>query len=256
MTRLRRHPDLAVVAIAAAIFVAAGGLLQTVGVPLRAQEPVTAVTAPSPTLPATRNAYPVPASPPPSGTTLSAEVVVYGSTPSGIVAAVSAAREGASVVVISPDDRVGGMMTSGLSHADAGRKDLIGGLPLEVFRRIGRLGALEEFATREGEAAAAGPVPPVLGAGAGWDAEPHIVQAAFEQLLGDANVPVFLDQHLDRTQQLPIANGRITALRTIEGLTVQSDVFIDATYEGDLMAAAGVPFAIGREASRTYGEAL
>src|SRR5262249_55359007 len=116
---------------------------------------------------------------------------------------------------------------------------------------------IDELASREGEARVdAGVGNPAARAGPSWDYEPRVAQAAFEQLLAEARVPVFLDEHLDRTQPLPIADGRILGFRTTEGLTVSGDVFVDATYEGDLMAAADVPFAIGREASGTYDETL
>src|SRR5437879_7205671 len=104
--------------------------------------------------------FAVPASNPPPGAVISADVVVYGATPSGILAAVSASRMGASVVLATPEGQVGGMMTSGLSHADVGRPDLIGGLTHEVFERLG-----------DAEARAT-PVPSV-----GWNYEPHVAEA-------------------------------------------------------------------------------
>src|SRR5580765_5089658 len=111
MTSARGLPSVAAVAIAALIVTSAGLLLRNdvAATPDRDRLPI-------PSAPDIAVGVPVPEAPPPPGTTLSAQVVVYGSTPSGIVAAVSAARAGASVVLISPDDRVGGMMTSGLGH--------------------------------------------------------------------------------------------------------------------------------------------
>jgi hypothetical protein len=237
MTPARRLPAAAVVAIALLIVTSAGLLLRndTAAIVDRGR-------LPGPASSGIAEGVPVPEPPPPAGATISAQVVVYGSTPSGIVAAVSAARAGVSVIVVSPDDRVGGIMTSGLGHADANRTDLIGGLPREVFERIGRL---------EG-----GPLADAVTSGPGWNYEPHVAQAAFEELLGEARVRVYLNEHLDRTAPVPVASGRITSFRTTDGATVAGDVFIDASYEGDLMAAAGVPFAIGREAESTYGEAL
>jgi hypothetical protein len=238
MTPARRlAAAVGVVALAALIVTSAGLLIRN---------DVAAVAAgkglPIPSAPAVSGGLPVPEPPPPPGTTISAQVVVYGSTPSGIVAAVSAARAGVSVLLVSPDDRVGGIMTSGLGHADANWPDLIGGVPREVFLRIGRLEN--------------GPLAETAGIGPGRNYEPHVAAAAFEELLSEAGVRVYLDEHLDRTRPVPVANGRITSFRTTDGTTVGGDVFIDATYEGDLMAAAGVPYAIGREAESTYGEPL
>jgi hypothetical protein len=173
------------------------------------------------------------------GVRLSADVVVYGATPSGILAAVSAAREGVSVVLISPDATVGGMMTSGLGHADILRKDLLGGLTLDVFERIGRVYA----------PAAGSPTP-------GWNYEPHVAAAVFDSMLREAGVRVYLGMHLDRTRPPDMTGHRILALHMTDGTIVRGTVFVDATYEGDLLAAAGVPFRLGRESSAQFGESL
>jgi hypothetical protein len=183
--------------------------------------------------------FPVPASAPPPGAVVSADVIVYGATPSGILAAVSAARLGASVVLVTPEAQVGGMMTSGLSHADVGRPALIGGLTRSVFEQIA-----------DDEAGL--PTPP----GHGWSYEPHVAGRVFERMLEDAHVVVFLRMALDRTTPPVIDGGRIQEIRTTNGTRLRGTVFIDASYEGDLMAAAGVPYTVGRESQATYGESL
>jgi hypothetical protein len=183
--------------------------------------------------------FAVPASPPPAGAVVSADVVVYGATPSGIVAAVSAARLGASVVLVTPEAQVGGMMTSGLSHADVGRPALIGGLTRAVF---------EQIADDESRTGA----PPTYG----WSYEPHVAARVFERLLRDAHVVVYLGMALDRTSAPDVEGGRIVELRMTNGTRLRGNVFIDASYEGDLMAAADVPFTVGRESEAAYGESL
>lgn len=181
----------------------------------------------------------VPAEPPAPGTTVSADVVIYGATPSGILAAVSAARLGASVVLATPEAQVGGMMTSGLGHPDVGRPALIGGLTRDVFDRLaraeGRTSVIRTF---------------------GWSYEPHVAAAVFEELLDEAHVVVYVDMHLDRTAPPDLEGDRIVDIRMTNGTRLRGTVFVDATYEGDLMAAAGVPSTIGRESQATYGESL
>ena len=181
----------------------------------------------------------VPASPPPRGAVITADVVVYGATPSGILAAVSAARQGASVVLVTPEAQVGGMMTSGIGHPDIGRQGLIGGLTRSVFLRIRRAERLRSPVST-----------------APWSYEPHIAEAVFEAILRESHVVVYLDMHLDRTRPAELDGNRIAALRMTDGTRLAGRVFIDATYEGDVMAAAGVPSTIGRESDATYGESL
>jgi len=181
----------------------------------------------------------VPVVPPAPGATISADVVVYGATPSGILAAVSAARLGASVVLATPDAQVGGMMSSGLGHADVGRPGLIGGLTRDVFDRLaraeGQTGVIRTF---------------------GWNYEPHVAAAVFDELLKDAHVSVYLNMGLDRTRPPELQGDRIVDIAMTNGTRLRGMVFVDATYEGDLMAAAGVPYAIGREGQAAYGESL
>jgi len=239
----RRAPIVAVVALAAVIVAAAGVLLQTDIGPFHdpTQRSPSASASPSPSEVAAGGRSQVPESPRPEGTTISAQIVVYGSTPSGIVAAVSAARSGANVILVSPDLVIGGMMTSGLGHTDAGRRSLVGGLPREVLRSIDR-----------SEARSAPDWAPSLS----WDFEPHVALAVFTSLLDKAHVGVYTGVHLDRTRPVDVESRRITAIAMTDGTTIRGDEYIDASYEGDLMAAAGVPSTIGRESHAKYGEPL
>jgi hypothetical protein len=174
---------------------------------------------------------------PPSVVT--ADVAVYGATASGVIAAVSAAETGASVVLLEPGSDVGGMVASGLGHTDVVRKDLVGGLTLDFYVRVQRHYELS------------GPLQKVS-----WNHEPHAAARIFRTMLDEAGVRVLLHQPLDRTGGVSMAGGRITEIRTAAGTAVRAAVFVDSSYEGDLLAAAGVSYAVGREAQSAYSEAL
>ena len=159
------------------------------------------------------------------------DLVVYGGTPAGIAAAVTAARGGASVVMIEPTRWVGGMITGGLGKTDTGNEKVIGGFAREFFTR----------------AAAAKPGTPM------WFAEPHVNLATFEKLLAEAKVTVVKSQSLAAVTR---DGPRISAITLADGRTFAGRVFVDATYEGDLMARAGVKYIVGRESTAQYGESL
>jgi hypothetical protein len=170
---------------------------------------------------------------------VTAQVAVYGATPSGIMAAIAARQAGADVVLIAVDAHVGGMTTSGLGHTDIGDKRTVGGLALELYTRLGRhyeMGRYGNFLA--------------------WDHEPSAAQAVLDAMLDEAGVRVVPGAAMDRTIPLAVDGARITAFTTTSGTRIAADSWVDATYEGDLMAAAGVPWTIGREATTTYGESL
>ena len=162
---------------------------------------------------------------------LSAEVLVYGGTPAGIIAAVAAAREGASVVLIEPSHWIGGMVAGGLSKSDIGKQETIGGYAREFFTRA---------AARYGGKFM-------------WYAEPHANMETFAEMLREAKVRVIRDAPL---KALSLEGARIVSLITADGRTFAGRQFIDATYEGDLMAAAKVSYIVGRESQSQYGERL
>jgi hypothetical protein len=167
-----------------------------------------------------------------SSDVLSADVCVYGGTSAGLMAAVAARRQGHSVLLLHPGKQVGGLTSGGLGWTDYGQKGVIGGLAREFYRRVGRhYGKPEEFMF-----------------------EPHVASAAFADLLKEHDVSPRLCQYLDRVQL--DADRRITELLFLGGLRARAKVFIDATYEGDLMKLAGVSHAVGREPNTTYRETL
>lgn len=181
-----------------------------------------------------------------SAASLSADVVVYGATPAGICAAIGAAREGVSVVLVEPTGHVGGVITGGLSFSDSNQ------MVRESLR-----GLFEEFHLRvEADYTGRGVTLPYSVAEKDikpWTYEPHVAQRVMLAMLKEANVPVHSGQVLSRAVKRGV---RITRIVTVKGDTFDGRTFVDATYEGDLMAAARVNWVIGREGRREFGESL
>lgn len=186
------------------------------------------------------------------------DVVVYGGTSAGVIAAVQAKRMGRTAVVVCPERHLGGLSSGGLGFTDTGNKAVIGGLAREFYHRIWRYyqdpaawkwQKPAEYGNRgQGTAAIDGEQRTM------WIFEPHAAEKVFENLIREHSVPVWRDEWLDRESGVRIDAGRITSITTLSGRTWRGGMFIDATYEGDLMAAAGVPCRIGREARAEYGE--
>lgn len=173
----------------------------------------------------------------------SADVIVYGSTPGGFCAAIAAAREGASVILLEPTDHIGGLSTGGLSHCDSNqmRRETLMGLFDEWHRRI-----VKDYTDR----GLAAPYDPILKDTARWTFEPHVAMRVTTQMLKEAGVTVLTGRYLNSvTKEGP----RITSLVTKDGI-FRAKVFVDGSYEGDLMAAAGVDWTIGREGRKEFGE--
>jgi hypothetical protein len=181
------------------------------------------------------------------------DVVIYGGTSAAVGAAVQAARMNKSVIVVSPDTHLGGLSSGGLGWTDSGRKEAVGGIAREFYRRV-----KQHYDTpnawiyqkpeecrhyrRDGDAI--------------WVFEPHVAEQTFEALIQQHAIPVVRQQWLDRQSGVTKQGAHIVAIRTLDGTSYHGRVFIDATYEGDLMAAAGVSYTVGREANAQYGETL
>ena len=183
-----------------------------------------------------------------------ADVLVYGGTAGGVIAAVSAAQEGASVVLIGPGRHVGGMVSGGLGATDYGNKTVIGGASREFFEHVGK--HYDQ---------------PIA-----WHFEPHVAEQVFTAWLKDAHVKVVFGRRIEevlseRGLSEPEAQAReastrdasasaparkIARIKTDNGDEFAAKVFIDCSYEGDLMAQAGVSYAFGREGMDQYGESL
>lgn len=163
--------------------------------------------------------------------TTTADVCVYGGSIAAITAAVQLRRFGHSVVLAINAGHAGGMTTSGLGFIDYGSKEAIGGLAHEFFRRTGLYYGRQEA----------------------WLLEPHVARQVVADLLREEGIEALYWEFLEKT----ICEGdRVTGVRFESGLTVQARYFIDATYEGDLLAQAGVDFVIGRESTAEFGEIL
>ena len=181
------------------------------------------------------------------------DIVVYGGTSAGVIAAVQARAMGKSVVIVSPGRHVGGLSASGLGWTDSGDKKVIGGWAREFYRRV-KAHYDDEAAWRFQEPGEYSRYRP--DADAMWVFEPHVAAAGFEEFLREFEIPVHREARLDREHGVVMEGARILSIATLDGATYAGRVFIDATYEGDLMAAAGVSYTVGRESSETYGEPL
>ena len=186
------------------------------------------------------------------------DIVVYGATSAGVSAAVQAARMDRSVVLLGPDIHLGGLSSGGLGWTDTGNKAVIGGLAREFYHRVWlhyqepgawKWQSREDYGNRGQGTPADDHERRTM-----WIFEPHVAEQAFEDLVREHNVPVFREEYLDRANGVKKENGRIVSITTLSGKTYRGQQFIDATYEGDLMAAAGVSYNVGREAADTYGE--
>jgi hypothetical protein len=186
------------------------------------------------------------------------DVVVYGGTSAAVTAAVQAKRMGKSVVIVSPDRHLGGLSSGGLGFTDTGNKAVIGGLSREFYHRVWLHYARPEawrWQAREEYGGKGQGTPAVDGAQRTmWIFEPHVAEQVFEDLVREHQVPVSRDEWLDRAQGVKKDGARITSITTLGGRTYAGKMFIDATYEGDLMAAAGVRYNVGRESTSTYDE--
>ncbi|WP_240928160.1 FAD-dependent oxidoreductase [Thalassoroseus pseudoceratinae] len=174
-----------------------------------------------------------------------ADVIVYGSTPGGFCAAIAAAREGASVILLEPTDHIGAMSTGGLSHCDSNQmvRSTLMGLFHEWHTRI-----VKDYTDRGLKA----PYDPAKKDQSRWTFEPHVAMRVTMQMLDEAGVTVRKERYLKSV----IKDGAwIKTLITSNG-QFAAKVFVDGTYEGDLMAAAGVDWTIGREGRDEYGESL
>ena len=181
----------------------------------------------------------------PSTETNSADVIVYGSTPGGFCAAIAAAREGASVILLEPTDHVGAMNTGGLSHCDSNQmvRSTLMGLFNEWHTRV-----VKDYTDRGLKA----PYNPAKKDQSRWTFEPHGAMRVTMQMLDEAGVTVLTERYL---RSVTKDRSRIKSLVTKNG-TFTARVFVDGSYEGDLMAAAGVDWTIGREGRDEYGESL
>ena len=208
--------------------------------------------APATAAPAALTAPASPAIPVPA----SADVVVYGGTSAGVAAAVQARRMGKSVVLVEPTRRLGGLTSGGLGQTDIGNKAAIGGVSREFYQRVRahyQDPAAWKWQKRE-QYKDGGQTTTHAAEDAMWTFEPSVALKIYNEWVRENAVRVAFGERLDRKAGVKKEGGRIVSITTESGRTFAGKVFVDATYEGDLMAAAGVSYTVGREANAQYGE--
>ena len=189
-----------------------------------------------------------------------ADIIIYGGTSAGVTAAVQARRMGKSVILIEPSSHIGGLTTGGLGATDIGNKNVIGGLSREFYQQVAQHYQKDEswvHETREqffSNRSKRTTEKEILGPeGTMWTFEPKVASAIFERFLTEQKIPVHRNERL---QEVLKEGAKIITIKTNTGGSYQGKMFIDATYEGDLMAQAGVSYHVGREANATYNETL
>ncbi|MEY4090233.1 MAG: Xanthan lyase precursor [Verrucomicrobiota bacterium] len=186
------------------------------------------------------------------------DVVVYGGTSGAVIAAVQAKVMGKTVIVVSPDRHLGGLTSGGLGWTDTGNKAVIGGLARNFYHRVWKhydSDASWKWQDRASYGNKGQGTPAIDGAERTmWIFEPGVAEKVFEDLVREHGIQVVRDEWLDRAKGVRKEAGRIVSITTLAGRTYAGKMFIDATYEGDLMASAGVSYHVGREANSVYGE--
>ena len=193
------------------------------------------------------------------------DVVIYGGSSAAVTAAVQAAKMGKTVAIVCPDKHLGGLSSAGLGATDSGDRSVIGGLSREFYHRLWL-----HYQKPESWNWTAAPNLDIPGQGGrgfdfetktAWIFEPHVAESVFEGFIHEFHLEkcVFRGQYLDRSTKNSgvIKDGaKLVGIKTVSGDVFYGRMFIDATYEGDLMAQAGVSFTVGRESNAQYGETL
>jgi hypothetical protein len=184
------------------------------------------------------------------------DVVVYGGTGSGVIAAAQAGRMGKRVVLIESSQHIGGVTSGGLTATDMGNRQSIGGVTREYYQRMLKyyqdpknskyVTFADYAASHQGKNHLA---PDAL-----FAFEPHVAERMFDDMAAEAKVVVVKGERLDLKDGVKKEGAKIVSIRMESGKTFAGKMFIDATYEGDLMAKAGVAYTVGRESTQQYGE--
>jgi len=186
------------------------------------------------------------------------DIVIYGGTSAAVVAAVQATEMGKSVIIVSPDKHLGGLSSGGLGWTDTGNKAVIGGLARDFYHRVWKQyqkpenwkwEAKDEYGGKgQGTPAIDGDQKTM------WIFEPSIAKAVFEEYVSEYDLDVVRDEWLDRENGVEMKEGRIVSITTLSGKRYPGKMFLDTTYEGDLIATAGVDYHVGREANSEFDE--
>ena len=181
------------------------------------------------------------------------DVVIYGGTSAGVIAAVQVHRMGMTAVLIEPGEHLGGLTSGGLGRTDTGNKSVIGGMSREFYQRLKQYYDQSDVWLYENKNDYSGYD---IEADAIWGFEPHAAEEIYNEMLAETNVTVIKRERLDLNDGAMVHKNRIRKIRMQSGRVFRGDMFIDATYEGDLMAKAGVSYTVGRESNAKYNETL
>jgi len=187
-----------------------------------------------------------------------ADVIVYGGTSAGVIAAVEVVQSGKSVILVTPDKHLGGLTAGGLGWTDTGKKEAIGGLSRDFYHRVWKHYANEDAWVwqKKGDYGGRGQGTRAIDGSKRtmWIFEPHVAEKIFEDYIRENRIKVYKEEWLNRDTGVVKKDNKIISITTLSGKTFKGKMFIDATYEGDLMASSGVAYHVGRESSDTYGE--
>lgn len=186
------------------------------------------------------------------------DIVIYGGTSAGIAAAIQSSRMNKSVVLIEPTNRIGGLTTGGLGQTDIGNKQAIGGISREFYENIKKYYDDSDnwIWEEKSDYKDGGQTRTQKGEPTMWTFEPSAALSVYFQMLKKEKVKLIYNERLNRDSGVEKENGKIISITMESGKKLVGKVFLDATYEGDLMATAGVSYTVGRESNDQYGETL
>ncbi|WP_165747888.1 FAD-dependent oxidoreductase [Cellulophaga sp. Z1A5H] len=190
--------------------------------------------------------------------TYKADVIIYGGTSAAIASAIQLKRMGKTVLVVCPEKHIGGLSSSGLGFTDLGNKRVIGGISKEFYEEVythyQNTKAWNWQPKTDYGNIAQGTTAIDDDLKTMWTFEPHVAENIFENFVKENQIEILRDKWLDRENGVKMEKGKIISITMLDGSTYKAKIFIDATYEGDLMAAAGVKYHVGREANSVYKE--
>jgi hypothetical protein len=187
-----------------------------------------------------------------------ADLLIYGCNSGAMASAIQSKRMGKSVIVVCPEKHLGGLTAGGLGFTDSGNKAVIGGISREFYQRVYQhynspaawtWQKREQYGNQGQGTKAMDEATKMM-----MIFEPHVAEQVYEAWMKELKIPVIRNSWLDRKSGVTKQGDRITEIKMLDGKSYSAKIYIDATYEGDLMAAAGVTYHVGREAMATYGE--
>ena len=186
------------------------------------------------------------------------DIVIYGGTSAGVAAALQSSRMGKSVVLIEPTNRIGGLTTGGLGQTDIGNKQAIGGISREFYENIKKYydDPKNWKWEKKSEYMDGGQTRTEEGEATMWTFEPSAALAVYKSMMDKEKIKMVYNERLNRESGVKKVDGKIESITMESGKTFKGKVYLDATYEGDLMASAGVSYSVGRESNEEYGETL